>query len=104
MKTFKIHANNFEDTWVKLILNNTSTLIVDSVYRYSKQNFDPFKDEFIKSLKAETKYFISGDFNIDCQKYNQNANVTKYTNYIQKSRVIKLLLNTRVKKQKYCKP
>ena len=56
-----------------------------TVYRHPQQKFQTFEAAFIRNLKlckAYKKYVVMGDFNIDYNCYDTNANVKKYAHEI----------------------
>ena len=84
----KIKVIDCEDVWVELILKNSDTLIVGSVYRHpnnTANDIKTFEDaliSIIKSFKTYQKYLVMGDFNIHYDKLDTSKTIEDYANHI----------------------
>ena len=74
-----------EDVWVEVSTNPKTKFVIGTVYPHPQHKFQTFEAAFIRNLKlckAYKKYFVMGDFNIDYNRYDTNANVKKYADEI----------------------
>ena len=84
----KFKSDGCEDVWIELQLDNQESLIVGAVYRHSidnKNGFKVFEETFvkvIKSFKANQKFVVEVNFNINYDNINPSLTISNYANHI----------------------
>ena len=93
----KIKSDGCKDVWIGLQLDNQESLVVSAVYRYpndNKNGFKMFEEAFvkvIKSFRANQKFAVEGDFNINYDNINSSQTISNYANHMQSGGVAQLV-------------
>ena len=99
-----------EDLWVEVTNNFGEKRMVSVIYRHPKGNVKLFTEHLEKSLtkiennRSIKQIIITGDFNVDLNKFDLNDNTNEYLRYSAKERLYTqatILLPTRVTSHAY---
>ena len=88
LSQIKVKADECEDVWVELNLDNNETLIVGSVYRHpnnTNKKIKLFEDAFehiLKTFKSNQRYLVLSDYNIHFDKIDKSPTIDSYVNHI----------------------
>ena len=79
-----LEAQNCEDLWINVDMDDGSKLVIGVVYRHPGHKYETFCDKLCNNLNSlnlsKTNYLVVGDFNINLLKYGIAGNVTNYVN------------------------
>ena len=69
----RINLSGCENVWIEVVLNDETTLVVGTVYRHPQPNNLQFSQALCSNLlrlKANKRFVVLGDFNIDYGHYS----------------------------------
>ena len=87
--------DNFESIFIELTNSSLGNSIIGTVYRSPGYSPDLFMNDFVKVLSAISKTgiecLITGDFNIDLLKHDENADTDGFINNLYEHLFIPLI-------------
>lgn len=81
-----LNQNDCEDLWIQIKISEYKPVVVASIYRHPRHNFENFQYALLHSVEKlnqhNTTYYLLGDFNLNLLLHDRNDKIKHYVDLL----------------------